>query len=441
MRYAFGLFPPLLLAVWAVAGEPSQPKVVPVTRPEMKEALEALKKSKPRLPLPPLSEAEKEKLGGRSPVNNGRMRALYLPPELRGGDFVREPDPNITLDRTFKTMLFWIVSRGNNCQYCLGHQEWKLASDGLSEERIAALDCDWGLYTPAEQAAFELARRLTFEPHTFTAAHLDPLRKHYKDVQILELILSVANNNATNRWTDGLAIPQDGDGAFFAKGKGEAPAVSRSFLTPTAEKYKDRPSQIAPTQKAEQRRPPLPTRAEVEAALAACRKREPRLPLADEAQARAVLPEGWSHEAVPQWVRLLANFPKAGKARVVSYKLAEEKGNLSPKLKAQVAWVAARQDRAWYALGHARQRLLAQGFTEDAIYALDGPWDRFTDGERAALSLARKLTATPDRVTDADVAAVRKHYGDREVAELVHHVCLAAFFDRLTEASGLRLEK
>ncbi len=98
------------------ASEPAGP-TPPPTRPEMKQALEALKKAQPRLPLPPLSDEEKALLGGRSVVNNGRMRQLYLPAELRGSDFYRGRDAAMTLDPTFKTMLFWIVSRVNNCRY------------------------------------------------------------------------------------------------------------------------------------------------------------------------------------------------------------------------------------------------------------------------------------------------------------------------------------
>ena len=43
--------------------------------------------------------------------------------------------------------------------------------------------------------------------------------------------------------------------------------------------------------------------------LEAARKRTPRLPLVDEAKARALLPEDWPKGTLPQWVRLLANFP------------------------------------------------------------------------------------------------------------------------------------
>ena len=75
---------------------------------------------------------------------------------------------------------------------------------------------------------------------------------------------------------------------------------------------------------------------------------------------------------------------------------------------------------------------------------VDGPVRRWVDlppAEQAVFHLARKLTDAPSLVSDADVEALRRHYKDNEVAELVYHVCNAAFFDRLTEAAGLRLEE
>src|SRR6202000_765557 len=97
-------------------------------------------------------------------LHEGRLRTLSLPPgegfgfgggnrqaaagnaaagnanaaAPRGG-LGRNSDPNMPLDYPFKTELFWIVSRTNNCQYCLGHQESKLLAAGLKEEEIASL--------------------------------------------------------------------------------------------------------------------------------------------------------------------------------------------------------------------------------------------------------------------------------------------------------------
>jgi alkylhydroperoxidase family enzyme len=428
------------------------PVKVAATRQELKEQLEGSKQSRPRLPLPPPTEAEIAQAKARADsaparagargmgggiVNNGRLRQIHLAPELlgAGGGFSREPDPAMSLDNTFKTMFFWIVSRANNCTYCQGHQEVKLAGDGVKEETIAALDGDWSEFTPAERAAFAFTRKLTYEPNAITDADIDRLRSHYKDLQILEIILAVSGFNATNRWTGPLAIPQEGH---------------RVFLTPTPEKYRSLRSLVAPLDPRATgmacakpaSRGPLESREQVEKALDAARKRSPRLPIASDAQARAVLPEDWSgSDPLPQWLRLAGNFTKGGKSFVGAIYRAETKGKLSPVLKGKIAWVGARSDRAWYALGHAKQRLNELGFTDDHVFAVDRPDFASTPAEQAALALVRKITVDPALITDADVEAVRKHYSDSETAEVVYLATQAASFDRFTEAAGLRLER
>jgi alkylhydroperoxidase family enzyme len=451
----------VLAAAAAFADDPnSAPRPVPLTRPEMKQLLEDMKSRKPRIPLPELTEEEKARLGERGGGYEGRLRALYLPAgEGRaggGGGGSREPDPNMTLDYPFKTMLFWIVSRTNNCQYCLGHQEWKLAATGMKEEEVAALDGDWSEFTPAQRAAFALARKVTYEPHRLRDADLDALRPHYKDLQILEMIFSVAGNNSTNRWKEGVGVPQSQEGGNFLR-RAENPlpadrqAAFKSFLTPTPEQYKTRLSKVAPLRHDEKAggpsrlavcdRPPLESREEVEKALAACRKRTPRLPLVEEAKAREVLGESAPKGPLPQWVRLLANFPRDGKARVAGLRSADEKGDLTPLLKAQVSWIVARQDRAWYAAGLAKRRLRELGQTEEQVYQLDGDWSAFSPADRALFTVARKLAATPIVLTDEDVAAALKLTGPRAVVQAITYTTGRAFFDRVTEAAGLQLEE
>jgi hypothetical protein len=189
-----------------------------------------------------------------------------------------------------------------------------------------------------------------------------------------------------------------------------------------------------------ERRSPLESRDEVEKALAECRRRAPRLPLVDEARAREVVPE-LPKGPVPQWVRLLANFPRDGKTRINGLRAAEEKGELSPLLKAQVSWIIARQDRAWYALGLAKHRLRELGVSEDDVYKLDGDWSSYTPAERALFTVARNLAASPMILTDAEVAAALNHTGPREVVQLINYVTNCAFFDRVTEAANLVLEQ
>lgn len=103
--------PIVLTALLLAPAEPpsGEPKPVPATRDELKAALETSKTARPRLPAPPVVKGERG-------VNNGRFRAYYLP-EFSAGRSGREPDPAMTLDNTFKVMLFWITSRANNCYY------------------------------------------------------------------------------------------------------------------------------------------------------------------------------------------------------------------------------------------------------------------------------------------------------------------------------------
>lgn len=170
--------------------------------------------------------------------------------------------------------------------------------------------------------------------------------------------------------------------------------------------------------------------------LKACRSREPRLPLVSAEEVQKLT---GGDEPASLVDRLLGHFPVHGKQWVLQLRAARDKGRLSPELKAQIAYTAARQDRAWYALADARARLLALGYNDDRVFALDD-LTKLPEAEQAALGLARKSTASPQRISDADIAAARQHFSDNEVAEIMYHVTVAAFVDRLSEAAGLPVE-
>src|SRR5947209_17686098 len=104
----------------------------------------------------------------------------------------------------------------------------------MKEDEIAALDGDWSEFTEAERAAFAYARKLTYEPHRITDADIGALRKHYKDLQILEMTLSVAGNNSINRWKEGVGAPQSPSGGGFdrkATGAAPDPNAKHTYLT------------------------------------------------------------------------------------------------------------------------------------------------------------------------------------------------------------------
>lgn len=462
------------------------PRPLPLTRPELKQLIESVKVRTPRIPLPELTAEEKEKLGEQGSGYESRLRSLYLngmgenrgggrqgergtqgTPGAQGkqsgnnppGSFQREPDPQMTLDNAFKVELFWIVSRVNNCQYCLGHQESKLLGSGLNDDRIAALDGDWTEFTPAEQAAFTFARRYTYEPHLLSDADIVGLKKHFTDLQILEMVLSMAGNNSINRWKEGVGVPQRKDEGGYSRmarlGTGEGDAAAKklpsgSYLTPTSAAYEKKVTRIAPvvvdksgapTRATVCERPALESREQVELMLGKSRQRTPRLPLLEEDAARTALAENWTGSGkLPGWARLLANFTRSGGRQVANILAADTKGDLTPLLKAQISWIIARQDRAWYATGQAQRRLRDLGQTDDQIYALDGDWKQFTPREQSLFVVARNLAASPVVLTDAEVARALELAGPRDVVQTVSYTTGRASFNRITEAAGLPVE-
>jgi alkylhydroperoxidase family enzyme len=301
----------------------------------------------------------------------------------------------------------------------------------VPENVIAALDSDWSEFTDKEKAAFVLARKMTFQPHLVGRQDFEALKKHYTDAELLNLITSIAGYNAMNRWTDGLAIPQE---------------KTRDFSGAISPKSHDKPSKVALLLDKEgrlpaiARRPPPATPEQISKALDGVRLRTSWLTLASVEEARKLLPESVGDGLVPNWVRLLA-LTRSGQGRVTGQYALRTKGNLEPKMRAQIDWIAAHHDQAWYALGQAEKQLRTLGESEKSIAALAGNWDGFSDQERAAFRLVRVSTAAPMFVSDDDFVPLRKHYSATQVAEIVHRIAAAASFNRITEATQLPLEK
>jgi alkylhydroperoxidase family enzyme len=426
------------------------PAAVPENRAAMLEALSALQGRAPRLPAPPPEARAAQPAGPLGVVNNALFRSHYLPAELRPGGFSRRPDPALGIDDVLAVELFWIVSRVNDCHYCLGHQEAKLAAAGVTERSLLALDTDWTAFDPGRRAAFAFARKLTTSPQEIGAADIDSLRPFFEPRQILGIVFLVSRYNSTNRWTDSLGLPQE---------------EHREFVSGLSPAERSRPSIVAV-----RGFPPRPGVREHLADAVTWRtrldrhaSRVPRLPLADEAAAAALLftPPAAASPATDAPApplaaagalrprlheRLLAQFPIAAGPLLLQLRAAETVGELPQPLREKIAMTAALADRAWYMQHRGRRALAARGLDDAAILTACGlPGEGGTDqapgssaaAERAALAFARRLTVDPQGTTDADIATLLEHFSPRQVAEIVHHVGTAAFLDRLTEAAGL----
>jgi alkylhydroperoxidase family enzyme len=397
-----------------------EPKVIPQNRQEMKQLLNDLKNRKSRLPLPAKGE-ETAAANGRPVVNNGLARRTYLPESWYGADF--NNDPAMTLTYVFKTQCFWVVSRGNNCHYCLGHQEHKLHAAGLSDREIALLDYDWEKLDPMVRKGAELAKRMTLSPHLINASDIEKLRPELSDAQIIELVYTIAMFNSVNRWTDALGLPQDD----------RMRDQNIDFLTPVDDEFQNRVGGIAAAAVGEPERM-LPSFEEAIANMKAAVTRQPRVELPSEDAARKMLGDD-AQGAIEDWERALATFPEVGKRQWNAFRAMESDGHVDQRVKAIIAWTTARHNRSAVSLVKATQRWASLGVTESGIKGME-QGETLSDVEKLVATFAAKLTNHPQRITDADIQALRDVYSDQQVAEIVYLIAAANMFDRFTETLG-----
>ncbi|MBT9246234.1 carboxymuconolactone decarboxylase family protein (plasmid) [Gemmobacter fulvus] len=83
-------------------------------------------------------------------------------------------------------------------------------------------------------------------------------------------------------------------------------------------------------------------------------------------------------------------------------------------------------------LGLAREKIMAIFEYETAPV--------YTEAERAVLRLCRHAARIPGEVTDADVEAVKAHYGVQVATFIAGMICYMAFLNKWNEIAGTRLE-
>jgi alkylhydroperoxidase family enzyme len=101
-------------------------------------------------------------------------------------------------------------------------------------------------------------------------------------------------------------------------------------------------------------------------------------------------------------------------------------------LKRLIAFVASRATGDAYSMAHTASGALHFGIAADK---LDAVWDYATSplydpAERAALDVAVMASAVPSAVTDAAFAALRRHWSEEQIVEIVATIAMAGFLAR-----------
>ena len=136
-------------------------------------------------------------------MNKPDMFATYLP-------FLRTVAGPGVMDAQLKDACALYVGYLNHCRYTVSHRATSAAAKGVTDEQMRDIvNAEWTEMPENWRAALELTRELTLNPQNETygelpqAAHPETLaavKKHFTDVEILELAMTIAMWNALARF-------------------------------------------------------------------------------------------------------------------------------------------------------------------------------------------------------------------------------------------------
>jgi uncharacterized peroxidase-related enzyme len=139
--------------------------------------------------------------------------------------------------------------------------------------------------------------------------------------------------------------------------------------------------------------------------------------------------------SMAHWPELLTAFGGIG-ATIL------QTGEVNRGLKQLVAMVASAANGCHYCQAHTSHSAHNLGVPQEkveAVFEFESS-SLFSDAERAALRLAWHAALQPNASSDSDFAALKEHYSDREIVEIVSVIALFGFLNRWSDTMGSELE-
>ncbi len=140
--------------------------------------LDKQRESKPRISVPTWEEIQTRLPPGlyKDPIRIRWSRVVVGHQPSLGPAWIkclRVFEMEARQDRVFEESVFWVVTRGLRCFYCMGHCEMLMEVGGLDRasirDRTSRLASgEWGTFAAFERAAFEYAYKLTYQPENIT---------------------------------------------------------------------------------------------------------------------------------------------------------------------------------------------------------------------------------------------------------------------------------
>jgi uncharacterized peroxidase-related enzyme len=114
----------------------------------------------------------------------------------------------------------------------------------------------------------------------------------------------------------------------------------------------------------------------------------------------------------------------------------------SRQLRALVANIASKSAGCQYCVAHTAESAHKASVEDRKIAAIEQfeTSPLFTDAERVALRFAKRAATVPNAVTNEDFAALRKHFSDEEIVEIVSVIAYFGFLNRWNNTFATELE-
>lgn len=298
------------------------------------------------------------------------------------------------------------IAQVNGSPYVAAHVIRLLRENQRGAELLAALRAEnlEGL-KPAEQRALRYAELLTRDAHGITDAEFQAASALYNDAQMVELTMVVCFFNYFTRYAEALNLP-----------------VEAWALDPNV-------------------KPVIPERAKN-------RLTEARIALvSDEVMNAAATTLAAAKENAAQASGLGLGIANSQRAMMLVPDLqaawraygttARANSKIGREIQLHVSFAVSMANGCRYCILHQVLGLKRQGVDPAKLQAMKKDDSKLTPRELTAVSFARKLTAKPNSITDADYEALRKEFGDYGALEIVLQTGAFAFMNRFTD--NLRL--
>jgi AhpD family alkylhydroperoxidase len=293
------------------------------------------------------------------------------------------------------------VAQINNSPYTAAHVRRMLRASERGKSMLAAIKASqFSSLAVADGDALRYAEALTRDVHGPVDTEFRKIRGSFNDSQIVEAVFTVCFFNYFTRYAEALRLPVE-------------PWVLNSVPAAVPAKAQP-PARVALV-------------SDEEMAIAS----ELLAGAKDSARQAAML-----NLSIANSLRAMMLVPALSQAWRSGFRNPENPA-VDRGIKLQVSFAVSMANGCRYCTLHQVLGLRRLGVNPSKLMAMKKDDSTLTSRELTAVTFARKVTAKPGGITDADYDSLRKEFGEKGALEVLMQTCNFAFMNRFTD--GLRL--